>query len=293
MIESLVLTNLVTSQSVTINQTTSDLVLKEANLGTVGGTHHSYKYVNQVGVYIESTTLEERDISIDGWVIGATYEIMQENKSLLNRLVNPLHEIELLVLDKYKLVFKPDYSVKYSVAYKENNEVLCKFLIQGTCADPMFKTKTGLSTLIATTIPKFHFPLVIPRSSGVIMGLREPSLLATIRNPGDLETGLVIRFSCTAPVTNPSLLNVVTREYVKIYKTLTPGEVIEVSTLSGGKYVKGYVKGAEYNYFNYWDLDSSWLQMQAGENVLKYDADSGADDLEVLVTFTPRFLEVQ
>ena len=125
------------------------------------------------------------------------------------------------------------------------------------------------------------------------MGLREPSLLATIRNPGDLEAGMVIRFSCTAPVTNPSLLNVVTREYVKIYKTLTPGEVVEVSTISGSKYVKGYVKGAEYNYFNYWDLDSSWLQMQAGENVLKYDADSGADDLEVLVTFTPRFLEVQ
>ena len=293
MIESLVLTNLVTSQSVTINKTTSDLVLDEANLGTVEGTHHSYKYVNQVGVYIEGTTLEERDISIEGWVIGATYEVMQQNKSILNRLVNPLHEIELVVLDKYKLVFKPDYSVKYSVAYKENNEVLCKFLIQGTCADPMFQTQSGLSTLIATTIPKFHFPLTIPKKSGIIMGLREPSLLATIHNHGDIETGMVVRFSCTAQVINPSLLNVVTREYIKIYKALSPGEVIEVSTVSGNKYVKGYVKGTEYNYFNYWDLDSSWMQMQTGENTLKYDADSGADDLEVLVTFTPKFLEVQ
>lgn len=293
MIESLVLTNLVTSQSVTINKTTSDLVLDEANLGTVEGTHHSYKYVNQVGVYIEGTTLEERDISIEGWVIGATYEVMQQNKSILNRLVNPLHEIELVVLDKYKLVFKPDYSVKYSVAYKENNEVLCKFLIQGTCADPMFQTRSGLSTLIATIIPKFHFPLVIPKQTGILMGLREPSLLATIINDGDIETGMVVRFSCTARVVNPSLLNVVTQEYIRVCKTLSPGEVIEVSTVSGNKYVKGYIDGVEYNYFSYWDLDSTWMQMQTGENTLKYDADSGSDDLEVLVTFTPKFLEVQ
>lgn len=293
MIESLVLTNTVTLQSVLLDKNDSELVLNEADLGTVKGTHHSYKYVNQVGVYIDSTTLEQRTVAISGWVIGDTYDELRANKEVLNRLVNPLHTIDATVQDKYKLTFKPDFSVKYSVAYKENNEVLCKFLIQGTCADPMFTTKARQTALIASTIPKFHFPLVIPQNKGILMGLREPSLLATLNNGGDIDTGLLITFSCTSTVTNPSLLNVDTREYIKVNKVMSAGEKILVSTGSGEKYIKGVVNGEESNYFKHIDFGSTWLQLHTGENILKYDADDNVEGLEVLISFLPKFLEVQ
>lgn len=293
MIESLVLTNTVTLQSVLLDKDNSELVLDEADLGTVEGTHHSYKYVSQVGVYIDSTTLEQRTVSISGWVIGDTYAELKANKEVLNRLVNPLHPIDAVVQEKYKLAFKPDYSVKYSVSYEENNEVLCKFLIQGTCADPMFTTKDKQSALIASIIPKFRFPLVIPQDTGILMGLREPSLLATLNNGGDIDTGLLVTFSCTSTVTNPSLLNVDTREFIKINKTMSAGEQVVISTGSGEKYIKGIVNGVEYNYFKYMDFDSTWLQLHTGENTLKYDADNNVDGLEVLISFLPKYLEVQ
>lgn len=293
MIESLVLTNTVTLQSVLLDKDNSDLVLDEADLGTVEGTHHSYKYVNQVGVYIDSTTLEQRTVAISGWVIGDTYDELRENKKVLNRLVNPLHPIDAVVQEKYKLTFKPDYSVKYSVSYEENNEILCKFLIQGTCADPMFTTKDKQSALVASTIPKFRFPLIIPKNAGILMGLREPSLLATLNNGGDIDTGLLVTFSCTSTVTNPSLLNVDTREFIKVNKTMSAGEQIVISTGSGEKYIKGIVNGVEYNYFKYMDFDSTWLQLHVGENTLKYDADSNVAGLEVLISFLPKYLEVQ
>lgn len=293
MIESLVLTNTVTLQSVLLDKDDSELVLDEADLGTVEGTHHSYKYVSQVGVYIDSTTLEQRTVSISGWVIGDTYDELKSNKEVLNRLVNPLHPIDAVIQEKYKLTFKPDYSVKYSVSYKENNEVLCKFLIQGTCADPMFTTKDKQSALIASIIPKFRFPLVIPQGTGILMGLREPSLLATLNNGGDIDTGLLVTFSCTSTVTNPSLLNVDTREFIKINKVMSAGEQIIISTGSGEKYIKGIVNGVEYNYFKYMDFDSTWLQLHTGENTLKYDADNNVDGLEVLISFLPKYLEVQ
>lgn len=293
MIESLVLTNTVTLQSVLLDKDNSYLVLDEADLGTVEGTHHSYKYVNQVGVYIDSTTLEQRAVAISGWVIGDTYEELGANKKILNRLVNPLHPIEAVVQEKYKLIFKPDYSVKYSVSYEENNEVLCKFLIQGTCADPMFTTKDKQSAPVASTIPKFRFPLVIPKNTGILMGLREPSLLAKLDNGGDIDTGLYIIFSCTSTVVNPSLLNVDTREFIKVNKTMSAGEQIIISTGSGEKYIKGIVNGVEYNYFKYMDFDSTWLQLHTGENTLKYDADENVDGLEVLISFWPKYLEVQ
>ena len=293
MIDSLVLTNTVTLQSVLLDKDNSELVLDEADLGTVEGTHHSYKYVSQVGVYIDSTTLEQRVVAISGWVIGNTYEELKANKGVLNKLINPLHTIEVVVQDKYKLTFKPDFSVKYSVSYEENNEVLCKFLIQGTCADPMFTTKDKQTALIASIIPKFRFPLVIPQNTGILMGLREPSLLATLNNGGDIDTGLLITFSCTSTVTNPSLLNVDTREFIKINKTMSAGEQIIVSTGSGEKYIKGIVSGEESNYFKYMDFDSTWLQLHTGENILKYDADDNVDGLEVLISFLPKYLEVQ
>lgn len=293
MIESIVLKNLVTNQSILIDKTTSDWVLGEIDLGTVEGSHHSYKYVNQVGVYIDSTSLEERAVSIPGWVIGENFADMKDNMTVLNRLVNPQHELELTLFDQYVLRFKPDYSIKYATPYEENNEVLCQFLIQGTCADPMFSTKSGILTQIAQILPKFHFPLIIPQGKGIILGLRQPDLLATIVNDGDIDTGMVIEFSCNTTVVNPSLLNVGTQEFVKINKTITPGETITVSTVSGNKYVRGYHDGQTENYFKYWDWDSTWLQMYRGVNVLKYDADEGVDGLSASVTFTPKLLEVQ
>lgn len=293
MIDSLVLTNTVTLQSVLLDKDNSELVLDEADLGTVEGTHHSYKYVSQVGVYIDSTTLEQRVVAISGWVIGNTYDELKANKAVLNKLINPLHTVEVVVQDKYKLDFKPDFSVKYSASYEENNEVLCKFLIQGTCADPMFTTKDKQTALIASIIPKFRFPLVIPQNNGILMGLREPLLLATLNNGGDIDTGLLITFSCTSTVTNPSLLNVDTREFIKINKTMSAGEQIIVSTGSGEKYIKGIVSGEVSNYFKYMDFDSTWLQLHTGENILKYDADDNVDGLEVLISFFPKYLEVQ
>ena len=293
MIESITLKNLVTNQSILIDKTTSDWVLGEIDLGTVEGSHHSYKYVNQVGVYIDSTSLEERAVSIPGWVIGGNRSDMKNNMAVLNRLVNPQHELELTLFDRYVLRFKPDYSVKYATPYEENNEVLCQFLIQGTCADPMFSTKYGIITPIASILPGFHFPLIIPQNKGIILGLRQPNLLATITNDGDIDTGMVIEFSCNTTVVNPSLLHVGTQEFVKINKTITPGETIMVSTVSGDKYVRGYHEGQTENYFKYWDWDSTWLQMYRGVNVLKYDADSGVEGLAVSVTFTPKLLEVQ
>ena len=269
MIESITLKNLVTNQSILIDKTTSDWVLGEIDLGTVEGSHHSYKYVNQVGVYIDSTSLEERAVSIPGWVIGENFADMKDNMTVLNRLVNPQHELELTLFNQYVLRF------------------------QGTCADPMFSTKSGILTQIASILPKFHFPLIIPQGKGIILGLRQPDLLATIVNDGDIDTGMVIEFSCNTTVVNPSLLHVGTQEFVKINKTITPGETITVSTVSGNKYVRGYHYGQTENYFKYWDWDSTWLQMYRGVNVLKYDADEGVDGLAASVTFTPKLLEVQ
>lgn len=292
MIESLLLTNTVTLQSILFDRDDSDFVLDEVDLGVVNGTHHSYKYVNQIGIYINSTTLEQRTISIKGYVIGDDYGLLEENKNTLNRFINPLQAVDITVLDKYKLTFKPDYSIKYSAPYKDNNEVLCKFLIQGTCPDPLFTT-LGEQSAVIGTVKKFHFPLIIPQNVGILMGLRTSSLFLNLNNTGDVATGMIIEFTCTSNVKNPKLINVDTQEFIQIDKTIIPGEKIVVSTISGEKYIKGTLNGVESNYFAYLNYESTWMQLSTGLNTLKYDADDNVPGLEVSVSFLPRLLEVQ
>lgn len=292
MIESLLLTNTVTLQSILFDRDDSDFVLDEVDLGVVNGTHHAYKYVNQIGIYINSTTLEQRTISIKGYVIGEDYGLLEENKNTLNRFINPLQAVDITVLDKYKLTFKPDYSIKYSAPYKDNNEVLCKFLIQGTCPDPLFTTLGEQSAAIGT-VKKFHFPLIIPKNVGILMGLRTSSLFLNLDNTGDVTTGMLIEFTCTSNVKNPKLINVDTQEFIQIDKTIVPGEKIIISTVSGEKYIRGILNEIESNYFGYLNYESTWLQLNTGLNTLKYDADDNLTGLEVSVSFLPRLLEVQ
>ena len=293
MIESVQLTNKTTLQSIVIDQYESNFVLDEIDLGVVNGTHHSYKYLNQIGAHIDSTTLEPRVISITGWVIGSTYDLMEQNKQILNGLINPLHHVEAQVLDKYKITFKPDYSIKYSTGYVENNEVLTKFLIQGTCEDPLFTSLRESTIPLATTYPKFKFPLIIPQNQGILFGLRESSLIMNVINEGQVDTGMVITFSCSSEVVNPSITNISTGEYFKFNKTLSPGEIVVVSTLSGSKGIKGIIGEFESSYFRYLDLGSTWLTLHPGDNLLKYNADQNPQWLEVSISFYNKYLEVQ
>src|SRR5665648_504005 len=42
--------------------------------------------------------------------------------------------------------------------------------------------------------------------------------------------------------------------------------------------------------YNYIDLGSTFLQLDVGDNLMRYDADTGIDNLEVSIYFTPQYL---
>lgn len=291
MIDSIKLRNMVTGEEVTIDQMTSMFVLTEVDLGQVESAHNSFKYPNQVGVYYSSTTLETRDISIEGWVIGETYQSIKSRKSKLNRLINPKEEIRI-IRNGYKLPFYPDSSIQYSPSILENNAYMCKFLIQGTAPYPLFSTENDAVHPITLTVPKFHFPLIIPKDKGTIMGIRQQSLIAQINNIGDIETGILFTLEAIGAVKNPSITEVNTQQHIWIDKNLVAGEVVTISTEDGNKYVKGVLNLVESNYFKYRRLDSAWIKMRRGNNVFQYDCESGKENLNVTISYSPKYLEV-
>lgn len=297
MVENITLRNMSTNAVLELDKvTTPYYILESATWGEVEGTHHSYKYVNQVGVYVTGTSLGTREVEVVGWIIADTEAQMTDRKSMLNRFVNPQQTIEMSY-SKYRLKFLPNSSIKYSTTVVENNEVVCKFKIPGMAADPLFKDDHEDKVSAASTKAMFHFPLIINKSTQkpptVMFGVREPSLIVNVFNSGAVGTGMRIVFKALGTLTGPSLINVYSQEYFKLNKTMYAGEIVEVTTTIGEKKVVAHINGVEMNYFRYRDLDSTWLQLDVGDNLFRYDADAGIDNLEVYIYFSNKYLEVQ
>lgn len=297
MVEDIVLRKVTTSEELALSMvSTPNFVLKSVDWGVIKSTHHTYRYVNQVGATITGTSLETRDITIEGWVVADSEAAMSVHKRTLNRFVNPQEAIDLFYKE-YMIRFLPDQTVKYSVSYAENNEIICKFQIVGTCPHPMFSDSAEQRSAFAATAAHFHFPLVISTAlpdKGVVFGKRTESLIASVVNVGAVPVGMRIVFKANGLVKNPKLIDVNTQERLVINKTLVADEEIVINTNVGEKSVKGRVGNVELtNYYMYRDLGSAWLQLNTGNNLFRYDADDGLDNLEVFVYFYNRFLEVQ
>lgn len=297
MVERIVLRRVKNLDELTLDMvSTPDFILKSVDWGAIKGTHHSYKYVNQVGVTVTNTSLGTRDIAIEGWIVAQSESNMTHLKRMLNTFVNPREELDL-IYNTYVIRFKPDESVRYSINFAENNDAFCKFQIKGTAPNPMFSEVSERELLFAATIPTFHFPLVLSTtlpSKGVVFGERTTSLFASVYNEGSVPVGMRIVFKANGVLVNPSLINVNTLEELKINKTLVADEEIEINTNIGKKSVKGRIGNTVFqNYYMYKDIDSSWLQLEVGDNLFRYSADEGIDNLDVFVYFNNQFLEVQ
>lgn len=300
MVESITLENRVTMNRIDIDKvTTEDYVLDMVDWGEVQSTHHTYKYVNQIGTQVTGTTLETRPVSVVGWVVADSDIVMTERKRRLNHFVNPQQPIRIYYRGSvlYNIDFLPATSIRYGKTIAENNEVICKFAIDGDCFSPLFSENIASRVTAATVIPMFHFPLIISETpdppGGVVFGERLTSLFLNVMNSGSVPVGMEIVFNAIGTVVNPELIEVNTQNSFKVNKTLQAGEQVIVNTQIGEKSIVGIVGGVTSNYFRYKDIDSPWLQLEIGENLLRYNAESGIENLQVYITFTNKFLEVQ
>ena len=297
MVEGIKLQNVETRAVLTLDMvSTPDFILNSVDWGAVESTHHSFKYVNQIGVYVTGTSLETRSVTIQGWVIAENESMMTIRKTTLNRFFNPQQAVDLFYKD-YVLRFLPNTSIRYSTVIAENNEVICKFKVEGYCPDPLFSEQVESKVAAASTQAMFHFPLIISETpnppGGIIFGLRQPSLIVTVTNNGAVDVGMKIVFRASGTLTNPSLIEVNTQKFFKVNKTMVAGEEITIDTIIGEKKIKGYLNGITSNYFKYRDLDSEWLQLKAGDNLFRYDADQNVGNLEVYIYYNNKYLEVQ
>lgn len=277
-------------QSLAFGDSAPLLVTKIDGLGSPQNEIYRQKSPYQDGTTVTHSALNERELVLEG-VILADRQDREKHRRTLIQVFNPKLKGSLVYENggvKKRIECVPELAPSFPSNMQENYQ---QFLIALLCPNPFWQDVERTKAEIAVWRGALEFPLELVEE-GIELGFREPSLIANIFNPGDVSCGMEIRFKALATVVNPSLFNVNTREYLKINKTMTASEVIVVTTHFGSKRVESHLNGVVTNAFNWLDLDSIFLQLAPGDNLLRYDAEEGLDNLEVDIYYTPQYLGV-
>lgn len=274
-----------------INFDNENFVISEFAASSISGVHNSSKVLNQHGQTINSTTLDARGAGITGYIIAKDKQDMRRKKSLLVGIVNPLQYVKIKK-DGKVLTGKPDATPEFAADYKTGNDNIQKFAVNIICENPFWQNEHETVDMIAKWLPAFYFPAVFPVDQPVMWGYRSPELIINIENKGIEDIGMVIEFQALSDVKNPSILNVVTRENIKINISLNAGDKVTVNTHFGKKSVKKIVDSIEENIFQYLDENANtFLQLHPGENLYSYAADQGVNNLEVRIYRSEQYID--
>lgn len=277
---------------------------KGIDWGNASATHNTYNYPGQVGVSIYSSKINERDISITGWVyyvlsteerkqmthdswLTYVYDKIKKKKDILSSIFNPT-DVVRITTGGYYIEGKPSASVKYSASEEENNVYFCKFYVSLYCSNPMFKKETIVQKTMAGDTPAWHFPFILP-PYGVVLGVRTDYLILAVENEGNVAIGGRIILTAKGEVVNPSIENLETNEKIVIKKTMAAGEKIIITTTDGkDRGIIGSIDGVEENYLRYWSFTNNWLKFPKGTSLIKYATENQSESkLDVLIELNP------
>jgi hypothetical protein len=270
----------------TIRQARPFFLTKIDGTGRVRQSVNTFQAPEQDGAFFISSSLDMRNITIEGSVLANTPDEAYDLRAQLLRQFTPKQQGVLTFRGK-----QIPCVVEEAALTASSRERAPNFFISLLCPSPFFETPDEERVELAAWEPQFHFLLEIP-AAGIEFGSRQPSQIITVDNIGDVACGCRIVFKALGTVSNPEILNVDTGAYIRIVKTMTAGEEIRVYTHFAGKRITNLAGLTETSAFHLLDTGSVFLQLAAGRNVLRYDAAVNMDLLEVSIFFRPLFLGV-
>ena len=273
-------------ESLTLRQVKPFFLTKINGTGTTRQTVNTFQASEQDGAFFISSTVDMRNITLEGTVVAETPDEAYAQRRRLLRIFTPKQQ----GLFRYRGRQIPCV-VEEAALTAGSRERSPNFFISLLCPSPFFEALEEVREELAAWESKFFFALEIP-AAGIEFGVRQPSQIITVDNIGDVACGCHIIFKALGSVQNPELRNVDTGEYIRVNKTMTAGEELHAYTHFAGKKLVDIVGQTETNAFYLLDTGSTFLQLAAGRNILRYNATANMDLLECTVLYRPKFLGV-
>ncbi|MEA4813904.1 MAG: phage tail family protein [Oscillospiraceae bacterium] len=155
------------------------------------------------------------------------------------------------------------------------------------CPDPKWYALTDDLTQLAVWQGCIRFPLRIANPFRVTEKVN--TLIGNVRNDSAVPMGLTVTFRATGTVVNPSLYDINRQKLMQVNTTMHAGDVIIITTGDGNKRVKLISGGVTTNINNLMKYPPEWLQAYQGDNLFRYNADSGIDSLSVSILSTQAY----
>ena len=255
----------------------------------------SSKSAYQDGISISKTILKDRILTLNCYLEIDTEQQRCILKRKLYNAFNPKFKGHMKIYtDAEQLRGASNLRVIQAPLFDDDYETtneLVSFQIQLAMPLPYFEDINENRADFGNDIGNFYFDLEL-EEEGRELYVKNNSIVANIENLGDAETPLKVVFKAKSTVKNPSIYNVYSKEYIKINRTMSEGEEITVTTGMGNKRVESYLNGITTNIFNDLDIHSSFMWLDIGDNIIRYDAEEMIEQLEVYIYYTNYYLGV-
>lgn len=261
-------------------------------LSDVKNTIYSSNSMGQHGDTYIGQRIEPREIEATGCIKTRDKAQAYSLRRKALKILNPeLQGTLTYIFGDFRRVI--DCRIDASPEFYRKN-VFVQFDITFNCLNPFWREEAETKEDIASWVAAWEFPCEIDAEDeeSMIFGYREESVIVDCYNEGDVSTGMRIKFTALGTVTNPVLLNVDTQEFIQINTTMQTGDVIVITTEYGNKKATLTRNGVTSDYFRYIDVDSTFMQLEIGDNIFRYDAEGGVNSLEVSIFYNAKYLGV-
>lgn len=251
----------------------------------IGVTDKTKKQVRQDGEVYLYSDFEKRQIIINFIVKGQDYDQYLEARNRIIQHCNPKEEMILIYTNegvkrsiKCKAESTPDMPINGFRKVVGAEVILVAY-------HPFWEDVDIIINEISVWTGGMTFPLTLPFS---LKQKGDPQIDIFIE--GHVETPVEIIFH--GPADEPTVTNLTTGEFIKINRPLTSDETLFINTAFGQKTVEVEANGIRQNAFNYIDLNSTFFNLQPGDNLIEYTAGGEVTPQGVEIRYKNRYLGV-
>lgn len=264
--------------SITFEYTYGFLINKPTGIDTLTVKLNEAQGIDQVGTTVQSVNVQSRPVTISGILVGA---FQPENKEKLLAVIRPDLSGKLYADDFY-LNCRPTATPAISAARQFAN-----FQFSLKAAYPYWQRDDSASATLSGVAKRFKFPWNISREYR--FGEVIEAQFINIGNDGQVPIPFTVTFTALAEVVNPQIIDAATNNYLLLKKTLVAGERVTIEITHEKTTVVSSVDGECRGAL---DLKSKFFRLAVGDNVLKPDAASGKNNLQVDVEYATEIVGI-
>lgn len=247
------------------------LINKPNGIDTLTVKMNEAQGIDQVGSTIQSINVQSRPVNISGVLVG---EFQTENKDRLLSVIRPDLPGRLYA-DDYYLTVRPSATPAI-----DQKQCFASFQFSLLAPYPYWQKDDSASATLSGVERGFKFPWNISRAYrfGTVMEAQ----FINISNRGQVPIPFTVTFTALSTVINPKIIDAATNKYLLLNKEMVAGERVVIEITHERTFVTSSVDGECRGAL---DLKSSFFRLNIGDNVLKPDAESGKENLQVDISY--------